>query len=339
MTQKIFEGLSHDWKWASWDRSGCAAVHRAEPTFPSGYLYCSLDVCWRKDFDRPVPPEGNNPEVLERVIPEGEVPPVPTNGFAVPLHLQKPAPVPQPDVRLFNQDVFDEDLSNGKLCNYAALNASGVVWLFEIMPTQYGQDFMAPGYSQKVDGKYKAPRAGKGQSVMLQKDIGEVPIICSQPVVPQPPTPLGHATFKGSEKPARECQAATPAHPYDAEITYYANDYRLVGSRVTCQPPPLDTDQDVLMLVRDGCMAGAVRLFTEKGYELEGSLPADMQTPIGGAEVFASLRKGDMNFIITEDPDFYKRFSAATELAKRMNLKLKEERVRLFQAVLYGNVV
>lgn len=115
--------------------------------------------------------------------------------------------------------------------------------------------------------------------------------------------------------------------------------YRFVGSRVTVDPPPLDTDQDVLCLVSKADSIDIENAMKIDGFVREGSCPADMDINTCGDNTFFSMRKGEMNYIITCSEDFYKRFSAATELAKLYNLKTKVERVQLFQAVLYGNWV
>lgn len=102
-----------------------------------------------------------------------------------------------------------------------------------------------------------------------------------------------------------------------------------VGSRVTCNPPPAGTDNDILVLVRD--MASFVAKAVEAGFEIGGSFL--------DANDFTSVTRGEVNLIITAKTEFYRRFIAATRLAKRWNLLDKRDRIRLFQAVLYGNIV
>lgn len=115
--------------------------------------------------------------------------------------------------------------------------------------------------------------------------------------------------------------------------------HALVGSRVTCNPAPTDTDQDVLVLTDVGLWAThlAPLLLTE-GFEKGGSDCGDVtgymaQTPLS----FQSFTLGELNLIVTFDPEFYRRFMAATGVAKVLNLLDKHDRVMLFQAVLYGN--
>lgn len=117
----------------------------------------------------------------------------------------------------------------------------------------------------------------------------------------------------------------------------YFERYVFVGSRVTVNPPPLDTDQDVLCFVHELNKPIVELLMVEQGFVCEGSIPADLDENINAGNTFFSMRKGDMNYIVTSDETFYKRFAAATNLAKQYNLTTKPERVQLFQAVLYGN--
>ena len=128
---------------------------------------------------------------------------------------------------------------------------------------------------------------------------------------------------------------SSPSNP-SAPFTNYFIKYQFVGSRITCSPPPLDTDQDVLVLVHQSNHAVMERKILEAGFVKEGSLPADGDIDAGKDNVFHSYRKGDMNYIVTTDEAFYQRFSTATELARKYNLMEKADRIQLFQAVLYG---
>lgn len=108
-----------------------------------------------------------------------------------------------------------------------------------------------------------------------------------------------------------------------------------VGSRVTCNPPPLDTDSDVLLLIDPACWSNLELNMKTIGFIHEGS---DVSDSINNeAMAFQSFRNGEINFICTHDPEFFKRFVAATSVAKHLNLLSKTDRIALFQAVLYGN--
>ena len=119
------------------------------------------------------------------------------------------------------------------------------------------------------------------------------------------------------------------------ELKKHVIKHELVGSRVTCNPAPTDTDQDVLILVAD---ADAFRQHVyESDYLMDGSFVLDAESPLDGYDRFSSYSKGDINLIVTQDNKFYDRFMAATSVAKRLNLLDKADRIALFQAVLYGN--
>lgn len=111
----------------------------------------------------------------------------------------------------------------------------------------------------------------------------------------------------------------------------------LVGSRVTCDPPPTDTDQDILVLVDAFAFNAKRRELSAAGWELGGSQVniGDMEDP---AEMgsFVSYRLGELNLILTSDGVYYEKFLAATSVAKRLNLLNKEDRIAVFEAVLYG---
>jgi len=109
-----------------------------------------------------------------------------------------------------------------------------------------------------------------------------------------------------------------------------------VGSRVTCNPPPTDTDADYLVLV--GSMVDfRTTIICDFGYELDGSQVADASVPLNAADRFSSYSQGDINLIVTSDATFFRKFMAASSVAKRLNLLDKSDRIALFQAVLYGN--
>lgn len=107
------------------------------------------------------------------------------------------------------------------------------------------------------------------------------------------------------------------------------------GSRVTCMPPPTDTDEDWLVLVED--MESFRFAVLAQGFEIGGSLFLDAEAPLDAEDRFSSYSLGEVNIIATEDPTFFFKFKVATSVAKRLNLLDKADRIALFQAVLYGN--
>jgi hypothetical protein len=104
------------------------------------------------------------------------------------------------------------------------------------------------------------------------------------------------------------------------------------GSRVTCSPPPLDTDADFLLVTRwekRGEVENSLRVL---GFEVEGN---EMGYPDDDSD-FKSYRRGHLNIIITEDIDFATKHHIATKICKDLNLMKKRQRVSVFQSCLYG---
>jgi hypothetical protein len=110
--------------------------------------------------------------------------------------------------------------------------------------------------------------------------------------------------------------------------------YAFVGSRVTCNPPVLNTDVDVLCLFGEGGITKNVIEIEKLGFKYDGD--TEYESYCGGFG-FASYSNHPLNLICTEDEDFYRRFIAASSIAKRLNLLIKEDRIALFQACVYGN--
>lgn len=121
------------------------------------------------------------------------------------------------------------------------------------------------------------------------------------------------------------------------EIRALATSCHRVGSRVTCNPAPDDTDEDWLILISAEKSAAFDKLINGLGYEAGGSDIPDEVNKVEPENRFYAYRLDETNLIITLSPRFHQRFLAATSVAKRLNLLEKADRIALFQAVLYGN--
>lgn len=112
-----------------------------------------------------------------------------------------------------------------------------------------------------------------------------------------------------------------------------------VGSRVTCDPSPTNTDEDFLCLVDRERFLELIQLLVYEGYEVGGSdiTPSENFT-VDKFEGFQSYRKGDVNLIVTCSNVFFDLFMLATNIAKQKNLLVKEDRISLFQHIIYGKV-
>lgn len=109
-----------------------------------------------------------------------------------------------------------------------------------------------------------------------------------------------------------------------------------VGSRVTCAPPPMDTDQDWLVLVDEKDFDQFAAFLSDHLWQVGGSLIPNDENYLPAEVRFNSFTLGDANLIVTASKTFHDRFLAASSIAKRFNLLVKADRIALFQAVLYA---
>lgn len=97
------------------------------------------------------------------------------------------------------------------------------------------------------------------------------------------------------------------------------------GSRYICNPPPLDTDNDTVILVKS-------LLKAQKFLLVDDWVVCDDEEYEAGE--FRAYRKDDENYIVTASIGFFMRYVMATRAAKELNLLEKEDRVKLFIAIL-----
>lgn len=105
--------------------------------------------------------------------------------------------------------------------------------------------------------------------------------------------------------------------------------FQPTGSRYICNPAPTDTDEDFICWVTPAAYDALVGF----GFKQCGSPEFYTGNDNGG---FRSWRRGAVNLITTESVEFYTRFTGATEIAKRLNILEKADRIALFQVTLYG---
>lgn len=104
--------------------------------------------------------------------------------------------------------------------------------------------------------------------------------------------------------------------------------FQMTGSRYICDPPPVDTDEDYIVLMSKR---------TPIALDDAGFVQTTDPTFYAGCPDFFAWRGGIFNIICVDSPDMYARWVKATELAKKCNLLEKAERIALFQAILYGD--
>lgn len=100
------------------------------------------------------------------------------------------------------------------------------------------------------------------------------------------------------------------------------------GSREICNPQPMDTDCDFVVLdLRDDAN------FERNGFTMTTQ---DRRSEYGETD-FETYRRGEVNLIVVHDWAAFKKWRVATAACKQMNVKEKQKRIAIFQGVLYGN--
>lgn len=116
--------------------------------------------------------------------------------------------------------------------------------------------------------------------------------------------------------------------------------YIRTGSSVICNPPVLDTDIDFVIKSKDvdilkDYLTRELRFNVMSGEESE----TNYEGLNNGSEYFYSLKKDNINIMLVQDESFFIKWLNATLLAKKLNLLKKEDRITLFQYVLYDNIL
>ena len=122
-------------------------------------------------------------------------------------------------------------------------------------------------------------------------------------------------------------------------VPYFLSKFALAtsttGSRVICNPPVMDTDFDVVVLL--GC-ADDTQYIEDEGYiytipELKEYDVTDVETDGSNEHWIKTYRKGDINLICLIDPTRFGRWKLATAIATRFNLQSRDDRVDLFKFI------
>jgi len=102
------------------------------------------------------------------------------------------------------------------------------------------------------------------------------------------------------------------------------------GSRVICDPPVMDTDDDWLVFVPCGLQEEALDYLDARG---AAHIAKQDQYPDG-----VCYRYGEVNLVLLWDFACFYRWVATTYWAARLNLRDKAERTSMFAALVDGSV-
>ena len=106
--------------------------------------------------------------------------------------------------------------------------------------------------------------------------------------------------------------------------------WALVGSRITCVPPPTDTDQDILVLFTPTKMEDAIEELRANRWKQDGDYGS-----LAEFVSFKSMESGTLiNLILTDEPEWFDLFLEATELCRSENYLKKEDRIKCFDKVM-----
>lgn len=112
------------------------------------------------------------------------------------------------------------------------------------------------------------------------------------------------------------------------------------GSRVICDPPVMDTDDDYLLLVDIEVVDKLILALQADGFKIGGSRPARPLKEFPSIEnierddgVFQSLKKDGVNVLVTASHEYFENFVKATFLCRKLNLTEKEDRIEVFQSI------
>ena len=136
------------------------------------------------------------------------------------------------------------------------------------------------------------------------------------------------------------------------EVANECLEYMYTGSSIICNPPVLDTDVDVVLLMTEEKYLVAITLFEGMGFTLpehSDDKDKDEQYQAEIAEIrkhatagkplylqFFTMRRGNINIIVTCCHTLFKRWWNATVWATTLNLQSKKDRRDFFMLVKYG---
>jgi hypothetical protein len=97
--------------------------------------------------------------------------------------------------------------------------------------------------------------------------------------------------------------------------------WEFVGSRVTVTPPPMDTDQDVLVLTTDDVLVQEKRdeMLMVEGWDLTFGYQEETLLDV-------TARRDDVNLLFVSDMAYYTNFILARDVCHALNVQDKAQR-------------
>jgi len=117
-------------------------------------------------------------------------------------------------------------------------------------------------------------------------------------------------------------------HPGGGHLRAYP-----VGSRWTCDPPPMDTDEDYIVYAGKTLAYKLDTKLSNMGFTTEG------EDHYGNRSDFKSYRSGEINLIVATSLRFVNLFLKATDVCLRLNLLDKDDRIEIFDIIMEEDVI
>lgn len=106
-----------------------------------------------------------------------------------------------------------------------------------------------------------------------------------------------------------------------------------VGSTYICNPPPLDTDIDNLILLKS---IDPLKLRKVFQILMDNGWNGNEEYMSAHSSEFHSFKKDNLNVIFTTSKLFYNDFRLAASVCKKLNLLDKEDRIMVHDAIISG---
>lgn len=100
---------------------------------------------------------------------------------------------------------------------------------------------------------------------------------------------------------------------FPRELIPHVLDYSMTGSRAIVSPPPMDTDEDWVVLIPGTSYIEFSRIARGFGFEMT----SNGEYRQSGSNDFKAFRKGELNLIVTIQKSFFHRYVFAASMSLR----------------------
>jgi hypothetical protein len=116
------------------------------------------------------------------------------------------------------------------------------------------------------------------------------------------------------------------------EIGHLFTEWRGTGSRFICNPPVMNTDTDFVCLIK-GSNSETFETLYRLDYKLMQGNPEYEVLARAETYPFYGGEEGRINLIVCRQPDMYRKWVRATEIATEFNLTERQDRLDLFRII------